>query len=280
MPPTAVPGSADAIADGTSDRANDPTGRILADDDRLVHSFADLHELAGEGDAHGHRRSPRRARVRRLRRARYLDGTAGLWCVNVGHGRPEIIEAVREQLETLDYFPTFYQYTHPAAATLARKGHRSRARAPEQRVLRQLRLGRERHRGAGAALPLQPARQAAQEEDPVAHRRLPRLHPPLHRDDDAGLPHRLGLRRRARALPRVPVPLPPSRRHGRGRVLRFPDRRHAPRHREDRRRAHRGLHRRARAGRGRRHGAAGRLPPPRRGAVPRVRDPDRSATRS
>jgi beta-alanine--pyruvate transaminase len=32
-----------------------------------------------------------------------LDGTAGLWCVNAGHGRRQIIEAVERQLRTLDF---------------------------------------------------------------------------------------------------------------------------------------------------------------------------------
>lgn len=36
-----------------------------------------------------------------------LDGTAGLWCVNVGHGRVEIQEAVRAQLEKMDYASSF-----------------------------------------------------------------------------------------------------------------------------------------------------------------------------
>jgi len=43
-----------------------------------------------------------------------LDGTAGLWCVNAGHGREEIAAAVAEQLRTLDYAPSF-QMGHPAA---------------------------------------------------------------------------------------------------------------------------------------------------------------------
>jgi beta-alanine--pyruvate transaminase len=49
---------------------------------------------------------------------RVLDGTGGLWCVNAGHGRPEIAEAVAEQLRTLDYAPPF-QMGHPAAFELA-----------------------------------------------------------------------------------------------------------------------------------------------------------------
>src|SRR5262249_14661995 len=41
-----------------------------------------------------------------------LDGTAGLWCVNAGHGRREIAEAAERQLHTLDYSPAF-QMGHP-----------------------------------------------------------------------------------------------------------------------------------------------------------------------
>jgi beta-alanine--pyruvate transaminase len=47
-----------------------------------------------------------------------LDGAAGLWCVNAGHGRREITQAVASQLETLDYAPTF-QMGHPLAFELA-----------------------------------------------------------------------------------------------------------------------------------------------------------------
>ena len=38
---------------------------------------------------------------------RILDGAAGLWCVNAGHGRVEIADAVFAQLQTLDYAPSF-----------------------------------------------------------------------------------------------------------------------------------------------------------------------------
>jgi beta-alanine--pyruvate transaminase len=47
-----------------------------------------------------------------------LDAVAGLWCVNAGHGRREITEAVARQLETMDYAPPF-QMGHPAAFELA-----------------------------------------------------------------------------------------------------------------------------------------------------------------
>ncbi len=49
-----------------------------------------------------------------------LDGTAGLWCVNAGHCRPKIVEAVRRQVGELDYAPPF-QMGHPRAFELANR---------------------------------------------------------------------------------------------------------------------------------------------------------------
>jgi beta-alanine--pyruvate transaminase len=49
-----------------------------------------------------------------------LDGTAGLWCVNAGHGRKTIATSVQQQLETLDYAPTF-QMGHPKPFELAQR---------------------------------------------------------------------------------------------------------------------------------------------------------------
>ena len=47
-----------------------------------------------------------------------LDGTAGLWCVNAGHCRERIVEAVRAQVGILEYAPGF-QMGHPGAFELA-----------------------------------------------------------------------------------------------------------------------------------------------------------------
>jgi beta-alanine--pyruvate transaminase len=47
-----------------------------------------------------------------------LDGTAGLWCVNAGHGREKITEAVRDQLGRMDYAPAF-QMGHPSVFEFA-----------------------------------------------------------------------------------------------------------------------------------------------------------------
>ena len=47
-----------------------------------------------------------------------LDGIAGLWCVNAGHARPKIVEAIRKQAGVLDYAPPF-QMGHPLAFEVA-----------------------------------------------------------------------------------------------------------------------------------------------------------------
>ncbi len=47
-----------------------------------------------------------------------LDAVAGLWCVNAGHGRKEITEAVSRQIATMEYAPPF-QMGHPGAFQLA-----------------------------------------------------------------------------------------------------------------------------------------------------------------
>ena len=49
-----------------------------------------------------------------------LDGTAGLWCVNAGHCRPKITEAIQRQAAELDYAPAF-QMGHPLAFELANR---------------------------------------------------------------------------------------------------------------------------------------------------------------
>lgn len=83
---------------------------------RLWHPFAamgkvDGHELVlarGEG-----------CRVWDEDRNEYLDATAGLWFVNVGHGRTEIADAVAEQLRTLAAHHVFGDHANRPALDLA-----------------------------------------------------------------------------------------------------------------------------------------------------------------
>ena len=49
---------------------------------------------------------------------RIIDGVSGLWCVNAGHNRPRIVEAIRAQAKEMDYAPPF-QMGHPKAFELA-----------------------------------------------------------------------------------------------------------------------------------------------------------------
>jgi putrescine aminotransferase len=50
---------------------------------------------------------------------RLIDGMAGLWCVQLGYGREELIEAGREAMTNLAFYNTFFQTTHPYVARLA-----------------------------------------------------------------------------------------------------------------------------------------------------------------
>src|SRR3954453_10330965 len=90
----------------------------MTSDTRLWHPFADMHAVRrgefvidrGEGvwvwDADGNR---------------YLDGTASLWCVNVGHGRQEIVDAAAEQMRKLARYSCFgSSATAPALELTAR----------------------------------------------------------------------------------------------------------------------------------------------------------------
>lgn len=62
---------------------------------RLLTSAKDMHYVSDDG-------------------RKILDGTSGLWCVNAGHCRPRIVEAIQKQAAELDFAGTF-QMGHPKA---------------------------------------------------------------------------------------------------------------------------------------------------------------------
>ena len=87
------------------------------DREHHLHPFTDFKALGQEGsriivdaegvyiqDADGHR---------------ILDAMAGLWCVNLGYGRQELVDAASEQLTQLPYYNNFFKTTHPPAVELA-----------------------------------------------------------------------------------------------------------------------------------------------------------------
>ena len=49
---------------------------------------------------------------------RVLDAISGLWCVNAGHGRKSIVQAIQSQAAEMDYAPSFH-FGHPKVVTLA-----------------------------------------------------------------------------------------------------------------------------------------------------------------
>jgi putrescine aminotransferase len=52
---------------------------------------------------------------------RFLDGLAGLWCVNVGYGSKKIADAVNEQIRRLPFYPSFFNSSNEPAIRLAER---------------------------------------------------------------------------------------------------------------------------------------------------------------
>lgn len=88
------------------------------DSEHYLHPFTDHKELAEQSsriitradgvyiyDAEGNR---------------ILDAMSGLWCVNLGYGRKELVDAATAQLTELPYYNSFFQCAHPPAIELAR----------------------------------------------------------------------------------------------------------------------------------------------------------------
>jgi len=48
-----------------------------------------------------------------------LDGMSGLWCVNAGYGRDELVDAAAAQMHELPYYNSFFQCAHPPSIELA-----------------------------------------------------------------------------------------------------------------------------------------------------------------
>jgi len=88
-----------------------------ADSDHYLHPFTDHHDLGKKGariitraegvyifDSDGHQ---------------ILDGMSGLWCVSMGYGRKDLIEAGHRQMQELPYYNSFFQTSHPPAIELS-----------------------------------------------------------------------------------------------------------------------------------------------------------------
>lgn len=77
----------------------------LKDQRSQFHPFTSITDLKNEGPTV--MASGSGIRVRDIHGKEYLDGMAGLWCVNLGYGRKEITDAIAEQSQKLSFFHTF-----------------------------------------------------------------------------------------------------------------------------------------------------------------------------
>jgi len=50
---------------------------------------------------------------------KYLDGMSGLWCVNAGYGRDDLVDAATKQMRELPYYNSFFQCANPPSIKLA-----------------------------------------------------------------------------------------------------------------------------------------------------------------
>jgi putrescine aminotransferase len=82
-----------------------------------LHPFTDHKELGDKGvrvitSADG-------VYIRDSEGQQILDGMAGLWCVNLGYGRQELIDVATAQMQQLPYYNCFFQTAHPPAIELS-----------------------------------------------------------------------------------------------------------------------------------------------------------------
>ncbi len=87
------------------------------DRDHIIHPYTNFQKFKTEGsvvfsEGKGHF-------IYDSEGKEYLDGIAGLWCVNIGHGRTDIAHLMAEQSAKLAYYNTFEDATSPPAAELA-----------------------------------------------------------------------------------------------------------------------------------------------------------------
>ena len=89
------------------------------DKDHFIHPYTDFSNFNETGSqviigAEG-------AHVEDAQGQRFLDGIAGLWCVNIGHGRKEMAEAISTQVLEMQYYNPFGPSTNAPAAILSSK---------------------------------------------------------------------------------------------------------------------------------------------------------------
>ena len=89
---------------------------VQRDRDLLIHPYlsSEVEERVVMREGHG-------CRLVDIEGREYLDATGGLWLAQVGHGRHEIAEAAAAQMEQLEYFMSFWEFSNERAIELAEK---------------------------------------------------------------------------------------------------------------------------------------------------------------
>jgi putrescine---pyruvate transaminase len=98
---------------------HDPLALWQMDKDHVIHPYTNFSTFNNEGsqvivNAEG-------AYIKDAEGNELLDGIAGLWCVNIGHGRKEMADAIHAQVMEMQYYNPFGHTTNVPAAKLAQK---------------------------------------------------------------------------------------------------------------------------------------------------------------
>jgi len=107
------------MSEAKADTPGKKLTRDLQDRDHrhYIHPFTDHKDLGNKGtriitQAEG-------VYIRDSDGQKILDGMAGLWCVNLGYGRQDLIDAATRQMQKLPYYNSFFQTAHPPAIELS-----------------------------------------------------------------------------------------------------------------------------------------------------------------
>lgn len=90
-----------------------------SDHEHFMHPFTDHRELGEKGGTRIITRADG-VYIYDSEGNQILDGMAGLWCVGLGYGRQELVDAATQQMQQLPYYNSFFQCTHPPAIELSR----------------------------------------------------------------------------------------------------------------------------------------------------------------
>ncbi len=98
----------------TTTRAADAAAIVQRDRELLIHPY-----LAGSVTERVVMTAGDGCRLRDVEGREYLDATGGLWLAQIGHGRAEMARAAAAQMERLEYFMSFWEFSNERAIELA-----------------------------------------------------------------------------------------------------------------------------------------------------------------